>query len=231
MGNERNILVGRKLRDARKKAGLDFTQVGDALGISIETIKAHEKGARGVRAEVATKYARLYSVKAEYLLGLQALADRKDVLVPIATGISVIGTVVAGEFREAFEQADTEWEAIPVQHDSAYSAEAQFALLVRGASMNEFYPEDSYVICVSSEETEARYGDHVVVQRNRDGLFEYTLKELVRDPRTKRPMLMPRSSDPKHQTPIEPQDGVVEIIAIVIGSFRRRTRSGPAVSL
>lgn len=220
-------LMAKRLQALRKQAGLSGHDAAEATGQSVETVRAHEKGARGITRAKAVKYARLYGVTVEYVLGLSAEASQ--ISVASTGGMMVKGSVEAGAFREAFLEApERDWERIPVQFDGAYLGAEQFALRVSGASMDEVYPDGSYVVCVLATEAEARLGDHVVVQRQRHGLYEYSLKELTRNPKTGRLLLVPRSQDPAHQTPLEVTEGAVEIIAVVIGSYQRRDRRGPA---
>lgn len=221
---------GQRLRRARNDAGLSTSEVASFTGQSEETVRSHEKGARGVRLERAEQYARLYGVSVEWIIGLASPAATVTVPTASVGGIRVVGTVAAGVFRESLEMPDAEQERLPIQADRTYGTARQFALLVQGSSMNLVYPEGTYVICVSSGDTESRFGDHVVCQRARHGVYEFTLKELIRDAKSGKPRLMPRSNDPLHQNPIDPQGGDIEIVAVVIGSYHRRPRRGLAVS-
>jgi len=82
-------------------------------------------------------------------------------------GLPVVGTVVAGAFREALEQPEQDQERLPVQYDAAYVEANQFALRVQGPSMNQVYPDGTYVICIAASDSDCRLGDHVVCQRER----------------------------------------------------------------
>lgn len=226
MGKAENIVVGQRLRQARKNAGLDVAAVAEATGFSVDTVKAHEKGARGVRQPVAQRYARLYGVEADWILGFKrAPLVVKD---EVAAGMPVLGVVGAGLYREALTQADVDPERIPVQYDPAYGEAPQFALRVEGRSMDMVYPPGAYVIVVDAQHTEPRWGDHVVFERRQGGLSEYRLAELARDPKSGRTRLVPRSTDNRFQEPLEPRAGTVEVVAVVIGGFIRRGRRGPS---
>lgn len=228
MGPEERRLQGQKLKNARKKAGMTVDSVAAALGISVETIRSHEKGARGVRPVVLTEYARLYGIGAEQISGLQMTALPR---VEAGEGMPVVGIIQPGAFREGIFDAAGELERLPVQFDPAYAQAVQFALRVEGRSMDLAYPPGSYVICVGLQDTEARVGDHVVVRRQRAGLYEYRLGEVWIDPKDARTRLVPRSTDVAFQAPIDLVPGEVEIAAVVIGSFYRRPRRGPAAAL
>lgn len=225
MTDTENRETGKRLQIARKAAGLTVEDVATRTGQSVETVRSHEKGARGLTKGKAAKYAKLFGVDAEFLLGLSKAP--KGIHINPAGGMEVMGSVMAGAFREALEETGVDRETLPVQFDATYAEKTQFALRVQGPSMNEVYPDGTYVICVPAGEVEPRVGDHVVTQRERAGLYEFTLKELCRDAKTRRLYLAPRSHDPRHQTPVDLVDGQVEIVAVVIGSYQRRERRGP----
>lgn len=92
--------------------------------------------------------------------------------------------------------------------------------------MDLLYPDGSFVIVVSSAETDVRHGDRVVVYRSQGELREATIKE-VRVEADGRIGLWPRSSHPDHQVPIylddNDQDGP-EIAYVVIGVYRPEER-------
>lgn len=93
--------------------------------------------------------------------------------------------------------------------------------------MNQVFPEGSIVYFVRTEELPAVEGNFVVVARKRAGLYETTLKELGRDSRGKA-VLVPRSTDARHQQPIYPSKGnaeSVEVIGVVIGKFEMMPRA------
>lgn len=226
MSESQNRETGRRLQGARKDAGLSVEEAAAGTGQSADTVRSHEKGARGLTRRKAERYARLYGSEVEYLLGLSK--STRGVRVNPTLGMEVMGSVMAGAFREGLEEQAHERERLPVQSDTAYAEKSQFALRVQGPSMNLVYPDGSYVICVRTEDADPRIGDHVVIQRERSGLYEFTLKELCRDAQSGRLYLAPRSSDPRYQSPVDLVGGQVEIVAIVIGSYIRRERRGPA---
>lgn len=183
MSDAENRDAGRRLQTARKNAGLTVEDVAARTTQSIETVRSHEKGARGLTKGKDAKYARLFGIDAEYLLGLSKAP--KGIQINPAGGMEVLGSVMAGAFREALEEQVADRETLPVQYDATYAEKAQFALRVQGPSMNLVYPDGTYVICVAAGDVEARVGDHVVTQRERAGLYEFTLKELCRDPKSR----------------------------------------------
>jgi phage repressor protein C with HTH and peptisase S24 domain len=107
------------------------------------------------------------------------------------------------------------------------------ALKVVGPSVNELYPDGSYVFVVSAADTDVRQGDKVVVFRRQGALCEATIKE-VRVDDDGRVVLHPRSTHPDHQEPIylepEDQDGP-EIAYVVVGSYRPEERPPPPIQI
>jgi hypothetical protein len=94
--------------------------------------------------------------------------------------------------------------------------------------MNTVYPEGSIAFFVKPEVLVPADGHIVVVVSRRGDLYETTLKELGRDSKGK-PALFPRSTDPRHQTPIYPAKvgaESVEVIGVAVGKFEMLT--GPA---
>ncbi len=145
--------------------------------------------------------------------------------------VLVRGAVEAGAWKEAIEWPEDDWYPVPAVPMPAYTDLPQFALEVRGPSMNAVYPDSSMVVCVflMHLSREPRSGERVVVERRRRGFVEATVKEFVVEDGV--PKLYPRSDHPQHQEPIvvqtglhdgenENQDEQTRITALVIGSFR-----------
>ncbi len=145
--------------------------------------------------------------------------------------VRVRGAVEAGAWKEAVEWPEEDWYPVPAVPLPAYTDLPQFALEVRGPSMNAVYPDGSMVVCVFLMHLarEPRSGERVVVERRRRGFVEATVKEYVVEDGI--PKLYPRSDHPQHQEPIvlptghnegedENQDDQTRITALVIGSFR-----------
>lgn len=189
------------------------------------TYLSHENGTRGLRLEVAKKYARAFGVSATWLLTGEEQRKLTPLQVEVTT-LPVVGEVAAGVWLEevGFEEPH---EHIPVVPDSRFAGMRQFALRVRGPSMNLLINEPEYVVCVDAIDMgrEPKNNDIVVVTRTRRAghLRETTLKQVEIKGRTVE--LWPRSSDPKFQTPVvlndnEGDDVSVEITAYVIAVHR-----------
>lgn len=161
----------------------------------------------------------------------------------INRSIPVLGEVAAGVWEEAaaidlanFDEqqlASQGVEFIPVDV-LGYERARLFSLRVRGPSMNLIYPDGRYVVIAPAAEAGIRNGDIVVVRRNRAGLVETTLKELVVD-EAGVVELWPRSTDERYQEPVrlnprdQGQDRPV-ILGVVVADYGRRQRPDqPAV--
>lgn len=131
--------------------------------------------------------------------------------------VPVVGAVEAGAWREP-NLHDT-YENIPVL--ASDNNDKLFALRVVGPSMNELYPDGSYVVARMFEGGPWPIGKRVVVQRTDSaGKVETTLKELARGKGGLE--LWPRSTDERHQAPIalNEADDTIEIIGLVVSSYR-----------
>ena len=73
--------LARRLREARERAGLSQGQVASLLGVHRPTISQIEGCTRNVLAEELARFADLYDVSVEWLLGR---VDEEDVVVRLA---------------------------------------------------------------------------------------------------------------------------------------------------
>lgn len=157
---------------------------------------------------------------------------------PVARRVPVVGAVQAGAWVEQVMSVDAgddtpDW----VYYDEPqYKRAKLFALDVRGPSVNRYYPEGCRVICAMPHEAGVREGDFVVAQRQRNDLYETTLKQvqLGADGGVE---LWPRSTHPDHQEPIivnnlaDAQEGV-SIIGVVIAKYESgRMGHGPLLQI
>ncbi len=146
--------------------------------------------------------------------------------------VTVLGTVEAGHWVEAFEwPREDQFEIMVTPKRGPRNL---FGLVVHGPSMNQRYPDGTILVCAPLHDLrrDLKSGDRVIVERrNRDGLVEATVKELIIDD-DNRAWLWPRSDHPQHQQPVNipwPPDpaqhdddqGIEEItvFAVVIGAY------------
>lgn len=118
-------------------------------------------------------------------------------------GLSVVGSIQAGAWIEAYVTHEDDTELISVTRDPRFPHASQYALRVIGDSMDLEAPDGSFVICVNFAESglSQKPGMLVHVERTMNGLSETTLKEIGYE--NGQMVLLPRSSNPKYQ-PIYP---------------------------
>lgn len=141
--------------------------------------------------------------------------------------LMVKGDVQAGVWRSAWEWDEEDWQPYTGGAHIDAPLDRRFGLIVRGESMNEVYPPGTILDCVHTigsgiEDIQDRQRVIVIRKRFDDGL-EATVKEFRRE--GSRAWLVPRSTSPAFQAPIEfgsEEDGIEEtvIIAVVKGSYR-----------
>lgn len=204
------------IRRLRRRLGLTQEQLGERLGVGWQTISNVERGYTGLSSKKIEAYARALGVEPQEIVS----ADDGMRRVP------VIGYVQAGEFAESWQWEDEDCYDVHVpeeprlQHFSLRGAET------RGPSMNRRYPEGTVVIFTDMVETgeDIVVGKRYVVERERaDGLREATVKLLWRDEAGKF-WLLPESSDPRFQEPIEleaNEDDTIRIVGRVRGAYVR----------
>ena len=117
----------------------------------------------------------------------------------------VRGAVQAGVWRDAIEWPEADWQTFTISGLSPKPNAAQpaFGLLVQGLSMNLVFPPGTILVCVRYADLgiAPSAGDHVICQqRQRTGLVEATIKELIHCPSGW--WLRPHSVSPAHQQAI-----------------------------
>ena len=215
--------MSERLKEARERSGYTSAKsAAEAMGIPVATYIQHENGARGFPADRAQRYARFFRTTPEWIL----YGTGKDVGKFVALGpqLFVKAEVAAGVWREAWELAADEWEAFTGRADVSAPIRERFGLRVVGESMNDLYPPGSVLECVAYHDQPLTNGKRVIVQRERDGECETTVKEYHKDDNGI-VWLVPRSRNPAFQTPFRadlPDPGIsrVEIIGIVVASVR-----------
>lgn len=209
---------GERLRQRRTALGLTVEQLAVKAGMAPSTVRAHENGQNGIRMPAAKKYARALSTTPEWLMFEAGTSETvANDAMPNARMVPVLGQVQAGAYLDIPE--DPEPSGFVPFYDPRYARGTVYALRVVGRSMDLHYPEGATVYVVPAAEAGIREGDHVVVRRERAGLYETTLKEIfLLDGRM---ALRPRSTDPAHQEVLTVDAAAAwpEIIAVVVGSY------------
>lgn len=214
---------GKRLRELRIKRG--FERAADAArahGWPVTTYQAHENGSRGLKLDIARRYAKAFGSNAAFIL-TGAKGDA-GALPPVnsVTNVPLLARVSAGTFRYD-EGIEIEGVLVPAVPRGDIPASAQYAVIVDGQSVNKRIPDGAYAICARYDSVPggAQHGQLVHVVRERAGLHEHTIKEL----RYTREggMLWPVSTDTKHQDPVKlstgDDDEIVRIEGIVIGVY------------
>lgn len=193
--------VGKKIRELREKLGLSQVEFATRLDEDQSKISKWERGKQRPNADGAAKLAALAGQSVAEWWGVAPLRAT-DINAPM---VRVIGELRAGAWREAVEWPHDDQFTVPVPRDPAKPALPLQGFIVRGESMNRIYPDGTLVFVAATipNGIKPKSGDIVLVQRrNRDGLYEATLKELVVSEDGAR-WLWPRSSDPEHQAPLQ----------------------------
>lgn len=216
-----------RLRQLRIKRG--FSTAADAakaFGWNEHTYKSHENGLRGIKVDAARKYATAFGSSAAYILtgGSNRVNGDGSPTVNSLSNVPLVAAVSAGTFRYD-EGIDEGAILVPAVPRGDIAAQAQYAVVVDGQSVNKRIPDGAYAICAKYDSYPggATHGALVHVVRERSGLHEHTIKEL----RFSREgmVLYPVSTDPRYQD--EPivlatgeADEIVRIQGVVIGVFQ-----------
>ena len=224
-----------RLRWAREQKYDTAASAAAAMGINYQTYVAHENAGggrmKGLPAKPAQRYSEFFKISLDWLLtgkGDWQSNTQKQEQFEIKT-VPVVGITEAGAFREAGDIGPLEDKVVSVPLVPGYASNAQFAVLVRGNSMNIDIRDGDYAICLDYRQTttEIKHDDIVVAQLERAGIFETTIK-IIRKSKRGELELWPASTDPKHQDVVQigaQEDGAtVSVIGLVIGVFRDISR-------
>lgn len=206
------------------------------VGLRPSTVRAHENGQNGIKPKAAAAYASVFGVAPDYILfGGGTSQDRTSVSAPSleVRRVPVLGVVQAGAWTEVFDDEPEPLDWV-VFDEPEYARVEAFALIVRGPSVDRYYPDGSRVICIPATATGIQEGDFVVVRRRRGAFAETTLKQIQigEDGEVE---LWPRSTDPAFQEPIrlsETRDPAEspEILAVVVARYDvGRAGRGPLI--
>ena len=223
--SERRSAIAKNLRDARIAAGFDT--VSDAarfIGIPVPTAVAHEgKGAsfRNPKLEQLRRYAAAYNTTIDALEGGTIVAPGKGDHVPTRevpvsnnlVAAPVLGTAQAGNWREVDPFTAEANGSVPAKPAADYV----FAINVAGDSMNRIIQDGDVAVIKPWKlmKRDPRNNDVLLVQRERDGKYELTVKTF-RDNQ-----LWPESTNPKWRHPVPVKNGdTVTVVGLVVGLYR-----------
>lgn len=187
---------------ARLAAGMTQEELAERAGVSRITVNRIER--RGVLThKQAELYAPLLKVDPRTLILGAASPDQYDSLPGAVSTVPVIGEVAAGIWLEVDVFDEPRFDPVPAVLDDRYPAQSQFALIVRGPSINKTAEDGAILLCVSLDTgLTINDGDLVIVERTRaQGAMVETTAKFVR--RLKDGYeLWPHSTDPRYQEPI-----------------------------
>jgi|GEM_PF-1547379 len=209
-----NELQANKRRKAlqdyiNSKGDRQLNAICKAAGVSESTVRQFLDGkTQSLQMVTYDKLAISEGVPVSVLLGEDGVgrSDAVNHFLSEIRRIDVIGILQAGLFRTAEELPPEERKSLALPANIPYSDHDLGAFKVLGPSMDQFYPDGSYVIVAPSIGLGSGWvpesGQHVIVQRrNSWGEFEATIKEVRYD--GDKVMLWPRSNHPDFQKPWE----------------------------
>lgn len=224
--------LSKRLKTARAASKLTQKQLGKLAGIPQQSIASIEMGLVE-QSGLTIKLASILNVSPLWLSGIDSESGLHNESISSSVGsVLVRGIVSAGNWTEAAEWPEDECYRIPSLVFDEYPLEKCFALLVQGDSMDEEYKDGAYLYCVSLPliSRKLKTGDHVIVERENNGKYESTVKEIEFD-QSGKVLLWPRSSNPDHQAALVISDPsianradhtIIKVTALVIGHFYKR---------
>lgn len=213
---------GQKIREARNAKKKSQQWLADKLGVTRNAISLWETDANGISTDNLMRLCTLLDVdvnefREEHDGSHSATLNRMGEM-------KVEGEVRAGAWLEVEGDSESD-EWIPFSKDPLYQNARQFPLRVIGQSMNKFAAHGTFVIIASWEDigADVKDGDVVIARRQRGMAYEVTLKRARKTDEGWQ--LVPESTDPKHQEPIQwessNEDTETIVIGKVIGKYER----------
>lgn len=231
---------GLRLKHARKRRRISQGQLAELIGSDQRTISGlerdpnpHRKFGEMDRAAKVLGFRQAWLERGE---GEQeenpsgeGLSDTKAAefdhgSVVNAGVVPIFGAAAANTWRpiDNWEELADETQ---VPADPEYLQFKQFALRIEGTSMNKIYQPGQYAVCVDAVDMGLvpRRGDVIAVERRRGqgGEKEITIK--VYGEIDGKPALIPCSTDPRYQEPLQLDGGAtetdieIEVIGLAVG--------------
>lgn len=221
--------IHERLKQARERMFETAAEAASAMGVNYQTYAAHENGSRGLRQDAALRYAKFFNVSLEFLLtGRKSTYPRTDVrdsqvLLVDGEGMPVKGFVRAGIWQESYAP-ENDLATLPISADARFPKHLQFALEIKGDSLNKRARDGEFAVCVEWHGP-VQPTDVVVVERRRAGLFEATIK-VVEALDAEAMRLVPDSDNPAHKPIVvrksDVKDGEeIAIVGKVLGYYRK----------
>jgi transcriptional regulator with XRE-family HTH domain len=239
-GMETNDSPALRLKRLRERSKLSMKAIAKALGFKgASSYQRYENPDQFTKQhlplQMAKTLAELFAGKGTppiskeevlVLAGLEDLSTSQLRSLDEQSWVWCIGEAASGVWKEAFEWPRGNWIPVAVSvRDERFPGVARSAVRVAGDSMDQLYPDGSFVIFVRFSDIDRgpRPGDRIVALRRRHELVEASVKEFSVDPRG-RSWLIPRSNHPSHGAISlgGPRDNseVIELFGLVVGSQR-----------
>jgi len=221
--------IHERLKEARERMFETAAEAATAMGVNYQTYAAHENGSRGLRRDAAMRYAKFFNCSLEFLLtGRKSTYTRPDVRdsqAPVVDGdgMPVKGFVRAGIWQESYAP-ENDMASLPISADARFPKHLQFALEIKGDSINRRAKDGEFAVCVEWHGP-VQPSEVVVVERRRAGLFEATIK-VVEALDVDAMRLAPDSDNPAHKPIVIRQTDVkdgeeIAIVGKVLGYYRK----------
>lgn len=192
-----------RLQKALADKGWSNAELARRSGVSYDSVSKYLKGGvskpRGDALELLAVALGVDSLWLEKGIDPNELGSTGD-----TRSIKVIGPVQAGYWTEAFEWDENDQYAVHINADIDVRSFKLYGAELRGASMDKWRPSGTVIIFADQIETgeEMRVGSRYVVERtNSSGEHECTVKTFWLD-EDGEPWLLPESTDPRFQEPI-----------------------------
>jgi transcriptional regulator with XRE-family HTH domain len=185
--------VGDRIKKARVAKDLSKAELARLVGVVRQAVTLWENNTAEPTAANLRKLAVILDCSYDWL------ATGRDASLYFVTGVELRGEIAAGVWVEIPENHEMEYERVPVAPDPSYPSDAQYALRVRGTSVDRVAKDGSIIVCVDimAAGIEVRNNDLVVVERRRGSIVETTVKRLRKGKGGLE--LWPESDDPAHQ--------------------------------
>lgn len=186
-----------RIKEILKKKGITQAHLAELMGVHVVTLskKLRADNIEKIDIEWIQNFSKALDVSEQSLLFDE---------IPLRY-VTVKSHVQAGEWVENPQWEESEWYEVAVPDDDNLRPYALYGAEARGPSMNKRYPERTVLVFTDAIETQedSTPGKRYMVERERsDGLREATVKTLHTDDAGKH-WLLPESTDPLHQQPIE----------------------------
>jgi len=201
----------RWIKDRLKELGKTQVGLAAALGLPHTRINEMIKGKRELQTREISTFAKFLEMSEQGVISAFSGSDTDNFTLNVGPPVRldksapVKGEVAAGVWLEHEFMDDDKYPPVAASTNPRYSDIEQYALRVKGDSMDKYVKDGDHVICIDFAATgEAVPEDNkvVVVRRERAGTIEHSLKR-VRRLGNGDYELWPESNNPLFQKPLD----------------------------